>query len=329
MIRSRSTSATVRPTSARRAGGGCASRRRVPPRGAGLGMSIASARSLSPRASSTARCMQFSSSRTLPRQGMARSSAIGAAAERRASGRPLAAASLAAKCRASAAMSCGRSRSGGSCSATTFRRNSRSSRKRPSRDRARRGRGCWWRSAGYRPCTGLVPPTRSISRSWMARSSLACRRGSISLISSSSSVPPSASSNLPMRRAMAPVKAPFSWPNSSRFQQVLGDGGAVDARRTGRVRAPAVAVDEARHHLLAGAALAGDQHAGLGRGELPGAARARRAIARVGADQLVPLVAGRRQDRGDQLGIGRQRQELLGAGPGSRPPPAGACSATP
>ncbi len=33
--------------------------------------------------------------------------------------------------------------------------------------------------------------------------------------SSRKSVPPSAASNLPLRRAKAPVKAPFSWPNSS------------------------------------------------------------------------------------------------------------------
>ena len=39
--------------------------------------------------------------------------------------------------------------------------------------------------------TGLPPPTRSISRSCSARSSLACRRPSISEISSSSRVPPS------------------------------------------------------------------------------------------------------------------------------------------
>ena len=58
--------------------------------------------------------------------------------------------------------------------------------------------------------TGREPPTRSISRSCRARSSLACSRPSISEISSSSSVPPSASSNLPIRRATAPVKAPFS-----------------------------------------------------------------------------------------------------------------------
>ena len=70
--------------------------------------------------------------------------------------------------------------------------------------------------------TGLAPPTRSISRSWMARSSLACRRASISEISSSSRVPPLASSNLPIRRATAPVKAPFSWPNSSLSSRFSG-----------------------------------------------------------------------------------------------------------
>ena len=56
----------------------------------------------------------------------------------------------------------------------------------------------------------------------MARSSLACSRTSISLISSSSSVPPFASSNLPMRRATAPVNAPFSWPNSSDSSRFSG-----------------------------------------------------------------------------------------------------------
>ncbi len=70
--------------------------------------------------------------------------------------------------------------------------------------------------------TGFVPPTRSITRSWIARSSFDCRRTSISEISSSRSVPPLASSNLPMRRATAPVKAPFSWPNSSDSRRCSG-----------------------------------------------------------------------------------------------------------
>ena len=101
--------------------------------------------------------------------------------------------------------------------------------------------------------TGCVPPTRSISRSWMARSSLACRRTSISLISSSSSVPPSASSNLPMRRATAPVKAPFSWPNSSDSSRFSGIAAQLTAMNGLSARRD-FAVDVARQHFLAGAA---------------------------------------------------------------------------
>ena len=112
--------------------------------------------------------------------------------------------------------------------------------------------------------TGFEPPTRSITRSWMARSSLACRRESISLISSSSRVPPLASSNLPMRRATAPVKAPFSWPNSSDSSRFSGIAAQLTEMNGWLARA-ALAVDVARHHLLAGAGLAGDQDAGIGR----------------------------------------------------------------
>ena len=61
----------------------------------------------------------------------------------------------------------------------------------------------------------LVPPTRSISRSCSTRSSFACRMGESSPISSSKTVPPSAISSLPFFCAIAPVNAPFSWPNSS------------------------------------------------------------------------------------------------------------------
>jgi hypothetical protein len=54
--------------------------------------------------------------------------------------------------------------------------------------------------------------------------------GEISPISSRNSVPLSASSKRPLRALMAPVKAPFSWPNSS---EQRGDGRAVaeDAAR--------------------------------------------------------------------------------------------------
>ena len=62
-----------------------------------------------------------------------------------------------------------------------------------------------------------LPPTRSSSRSWRTRSSLACTCDEISLISSSRMVPPWASSKRPSRLESAPVKAPFSW-QKTRFQ---------------------------------------------------------------------------------------------------------------
>ena len=128
-------------------------------------------------------------------------------------GMPLAAAYFSTKYWASAMMSAGRSRNGGMFKFTTLSRKYRSSRKRVGTASARSRLEVAIRRMSI--FTGVVPPTRSISRSWMARKSLACSRRSISEISSSSSVPPLASSNLPMRRATAPVNAPFSWPNNS------------------------------------------------------------------------------------------------------------------
>src|SRR6266540_4771726 len=58
-------------------------------------------------------------------------------------------------------------------------------------------------------------PMGRYSRSWMTRSSLVCRYGGISPISSSSSEPPSAISKRPSLSFCAPVKAPFLYPNSS------------------------------------------------------------------------------------------------------------------
>jgi DNA-binding NtrC family response regulator len=63
--------------------------------------------------------------------------------------------------------------------------------------------------------TGCSPPSRKKAPSWMARSSLTCIAGPISPTSSRNRVPPSASSNFPRRCWLAPVKEPFSWPNSS------------------------------------------------------------------------------------------------------------------
>ncbi|MNT83245.1 hypothetical protein D3C72_2230830 [compost metagenome] len=60
-----------------------------------------------------------------------------------------------------------------------------------------------------------LEPTRSTMRSWMTRRTLAWASMGMDSISSSSSVPPLANSNLPMRCPAAPVKAPDSWPNNS------------------------------------------------------------------------------------------------------------------
>src|SRR5208337_1725862 len=54
------------------------------------------------------------------------------------------------------------------------------------------------------------------------RRSLGCSNSGISPISSSSSVPPSASSNLPVWLARAPVKAPRTWPNNSASRRFSG-----------------------------------------------------------------------------------------------------------
>ena len=75
-------------------------------------------------------------------------------------------------------------------------------------------------------------------------------------------VPPSAASTRPARPALAPVKAPFSWPNSSDSIRVSGMAaqfteiiGALARREI--VQCP-------RHQFLAGARLALDQHVGIG-----------------------------------------------------------------
>ena len=164
--------------------------------------------------------------------------------------------------------------------------------------------------------TGLVPPTRSISRSWMARSSLACRRASISLISSSSSVPPLASSNLPMRRATAPVNAPFSWPNNSDSRRFSGIAAQLTEMNglSARVR---FAVDVAGQHFLTGAAFAGDEDRGLAAGDLVGERQHRRHRF-VFVDQLMAFVGHRCQHGRDQFGIGRAGADIPWRRRGSR-----------
>ncbi len=96
------------------------------------------------------------------------------------------------------------------------------------------------------------------------------------------------------------------------FQQVVGNGGAVDADE-GLVGAARVRVQIARHHLLTHAAFAGDQDGGF---------RTRHLIGqlndvlhrRIGRDHRSLVVGHGRQDGGDQIRLGRQGDELLGPG---------------
>ena len=70
--------------------------------------------------------------------------------------------------------------------------------------------------------TGSRPPTRMMHRSWSARSSLTWMFGVTVPISSRKSVPPLDSSIRPRLFAIAPVKAPFTCPNSSDSSSVSG-----------------------------------------------------------------------------------------------------------
>ena len=72
-------------------------------------------------------------------------------------------------------------------------------------------------------------------------------------------MPPCARSNAPSTRLIAPVNAPFSWPNSALSTRPFGQRGAVqlDERPVAPV---ALRVNRAREQLLAGARLALEQH---------------------------------------------------------------------
>ena len=62
-------------------------------------------------------------------------------------------------------------------------------------------------------------------------------------------------------------KGPLFVAEQLRLQQMTGDGGAVDLH-IGLVLPPAAPVDLIRHHLLAHAGLAGDEHRGVGGGDV-------------------------------------------------------------
>ena len=111
-----------------------------------------------------------------------------------------------------------------------------------------------------------------------------------------------AASKRPLRRAVAPVKAPRSWPNSSLSISVGGSA----ARLTGDerlARARRVVVDGARDQLLAGAGLAGDEHRRVEAAARPISFQ----IASIAA--LVPTRPAARSARGRRRrGLARQRR---------------------
>jgi hypothetical protein len=70
----------------------------------------------------------------------------------------------------------------------------------------------------------------------MARSSFTWMSGGISATSSRKSVPPLAISNAPGFSLVEPVKAPFSWPNSSFSRISLGSAAQLSAKNGPRAR---------------------------------------------------------------------------------------------
>ena len=134
-------------------------------------------------------------------------------------------------------------------------------------DRLLAGSGWWPRSPARRRVTVFEEPTGSKVRSWSTRSSFTWRFGLMSPISSRKIVPPSASAKRPSRWLTALVKAPSHVAEELGFEQLLGNRAAVH-RDEHALGAAAVVVDRARDQLLAGAALARDQHRAVGVGHL-------------------------------------------------------------
>ena len=83
-------------------------------------------------------------------------------------------------------------------------------------------------------------PSRSICRFSRTRSSLTWSSSGTSPISSRKMVEPLASSKRPVCRASAPVKAPFSRPNSSLSTSVVRDRAAIDADHRAGAPRPSV-----------------------------------------------------------------------------------------
>ena len=127
-----------------------------------------------------------------------------------------------------------------------------------------RGRGSSRRPGGRRSATSASAPTGRTLRSWSARSSFGCSASAISPISSRNSVPPFACWNRPWRALLRVGERALRVTEQLALEQRLGHRRAVD-RDERPVLAPRPLVDRARDDLLAGAALAGDQHRRVGR----------------------------------------------------------------
>ena len=226
-------------------------------------------------------------------------------------GRPFTSAYLRAKCSASAAMSPGRSRSGGTRSDTTFRRKYRSSRKVPRRTSAEQvavGGGQDAHVHLDRRCAAQPVDLALLQRAQQL--GLQAHVHLADLVQQQGA----AAGGLEFADAarQGAGEGALLVAEQFRLQQVFGDGGAVqrDERAGGAARA---AVQMARQDLLAGAGFAADQHRRFGLRHLLGAPDGG-GHSRIAHDQRVGFAGGGLQDGRDQVGVGRQRQEFARAG---------------
>ena len=120
------------------------------------------------------------------------------------------------------------------------------------------------RPAAYSPCACACCPAVRIRAPAARAAASAATSGGMSPISSRNSVPWSASSKRPIFCAIAPVNAPFSWPNSSLSSSPVGMAAQFTFTNGCWLRAAAL-VNGARHQFLARARLAQHQHGRIAR----------------------------------------------------------------
>ena len=220
---------------------------------------------MGPAASTTARSTTFSSSRTLPGQRCSRIHASASAASRRAACPARAVGVARGSARRAAGCPRGARAAAAAAMVMTFEPVVEVLAEAPLAAPSRGEVAGWWRRpGGRRRWTARLPADAARSRlSWSTRSSLTCSGSGRSRRSRRGTAcrrrPPRTS---PSRPAVAPVNAPFSWPNSSLSSSVSGSAAQLTATNGPR-RAARSLVERARDQLLAGAALAEDQHGGV------------------------------------------------------------------